>query len=189
MRHPEEANGTAGDIDSGIRSSGDTRQEGRGGRNGERRLRRMGVCGEREKVRKREPRTCIRPVSMLLESASAERRYDKWMKLRPNEASCERRRGIYRQARGHSPRPEGVLSRVADVEEAVLIPDIRSVWGHTPRRPHDVLVLLVDSTHQRRRWGQDLVDEDEDRLLWCELDTLAYNVYELAHGEILVTPR
>ncbi|KAL1947622.1 hypothetical protein VTO73DRAFT_13346 [Trametes versicolor] len=55
MRHPEEANGTAGDIDSGIRSSGDTRQEGRGGRNGERRLRRMGVCGEREKVRKREP--------------------------------------------------------------------------------------------------------------------------------------
>lgn len=32
--------------------------------------------------------------------------------------------------------------------------------------------------------GEDLIDEDEDSLLWRQLDALANNIYELADGEI-----
>ena len=47
---------------------------------------------------------------------------------------------------------QGVLARVADVEETVFI-----------------LVLLVDCAHQSSRSRQHLVYEDKDGLLWCEL--------------------
>ena len=49
----------------------------------------------------------------------------------------------------------------------------------------NALVLLVYRTHQRCCWWQDLVHEDEDRLLWRKLDALTDYVDELAHGEIL----
>lgn len=45
-------------------------------------------------------------------------------------------------------------------------------------------MLLVDAGHECRGWWQDLVDENEDGLLWGELDTLADDVDELADGEI-----
>ena len=45
-------------------------------------------------------------------------------------------------------------------------------------------MLLVDFGHEFGGWWQNLVDEDEDGLLWRELDTLADDVDELADGEI-----
>ena len=56
---------------------------------------------------------------------------------------------------------------IRDIEEAVFI-----------------LVLFVDTAHKCSRWGQDLIDEDEDSLLRGELDALADHVDELADGEI-----
>ena len=47
-----------------------------------------------------------------------------------------------------------------------------------------VLVLLVDAAHERRRWGQDLLDEDEDGLLGRQLDALADDIDELAHRQV-----
>jgi hypothetical protein len=47
-----------------------------------------------------------------------------------------------------------------------------------------ILVLLIDTAHQRCRGWQDLIDEDEDGLLGGELDALADHVDELADGEI-----
>lgn len=52
----------------------------------------------------------------------------------------------------------------------------------------DALVLLVDCAHQCRSGWQDLVDEDEYRFLRGELDSLADNVYELPHCQVLVQP-
>ena len=46
-------------------------------------------------------------------------------------------------------------------------------------------MFFVDRAHQRRSRRKDLVDEDEDGLLWRELDSLPNNVDELADGEIL----
>lgn len=46
-------------------------------------------------------------------------------------------------------------------------------------------MLLVDRAHQCCRWWKDLVDEDENSLLGCELDTLPYHVHELSHSKIL----
>ena len=46
-------------------------------------------------------------------------------------------------------------------------------------------MLLIDSTHEGSGWGQHLVDEDKDGLLWRELDTLPDHVDELSHSEIL----
>lgn len=46
-------------------------------------------------------------------------------------------------------------------------------------------MLLVYRTHQGCRGWKDLVDEDEDGLLWCQLDPLANHIYELANGKIL----
>ena len=60
-----------------------------------------------------------------------------------------------------------VREDVRDVKEAVL-----------------VLVLLIDRAHKRGSWRKHLIDEDEDGLLWTELDALADHVHELADGEI-----
>ena len=46
------------------------------------------------------------------------------------------------------------------------------------------LVFFVDRTHQRRSWWQNLIDEDEDGLLWGQLDPLADHVDKLADSEI-----
>jgi len=62
---------------------------------------------------------------------------------------------------------EGVLAGVGDVKESVLI-----------------LMLLVNRTHERGGWWQDLIDEDEDGLLGRQLDALADDIDELAYGEI-----
>lgn len=56
---------------------------------------------------------------------------------------------------------------IRDIEEAVFI-----------------LVLFVDTAHKCSRWGQDLIDEDEDSLLWRKLDALADHIDELTDGEI-----
>jgi len=62
---------------------------------------------------------------------------------------------------------EGVLAGVGNVQETIL-----------------VLVFLVDGAHKRRGRRQHLIDEDEDGLLWGELNTLADDVDELANGEV-----
>jgi len=64
-------------------------------------------------------------------------------------------------------RTEGVLARIGNVKEAILI-----------------LMLLIDAAHERSGWWQDFIDEDEDSLLWGELDALADYVDELAYGEV-----
>lgn len=56
---------------------------------------------------------------------------------------------------------------IRDIEEAVF-----------------VLMLFVDTAHKCSRWGQDLINEDEDSLLGRELDTLADDVDELADCEV-----
>lgn len=48
-----------------------------------------------------------------------------------------------------------------------------------------VLVLLVYRAHERCCRWQNLVDEDEDRFLWCQLDPFPDHIYELTHGEVL----
>lgn len=45
-------------------------------------------------------------------------------------------------------------------------------------------MLLVDGAHESGSWWEDLVDEDEDCLLWAELDALADHVDELANCEV-----
>ena len=45
-------------------------------------------------------------------------------------------------------------------------------------------MLLIDAAHERGSGRQNLVDEDEDGLLRAELDALADDVDELAHGEV-----
>ena len=47
-----------------------------------------------------------------------------------------------------------------------------------------VLVLLVDAAHESSGWRKDLIHEDEDGLLRGQLDALADDVNELAHGEV-----
>jgi len=47
-----------------------------------------------------------------------------------------------------------------------------------------VLVLVVDTAHKRSSRRQDLIDEDEDGLLWAELDSLANNIDELTNCQI-----
>lgn len=47
-----------------------------------------------------------------------------------------------------------------------------------------VLVLLVDAAHESSGWRKDLIYEDEDGLLGGQLDALADDVNELAHGEV-----
>jgi len=62
---------------------------------------------------------------------------------------------------------ESVLAGVCDVEEAVFI-----------------LVLLVDGAHERRCRRQNLIDEDEDSLLWRKLDALPDDIDKLAHSQV-----
>ncbi len=57
--------------------------------------------------------------------------------------------------------------------------DLRDV-----QEPILILVLFVNAVHQRCRWWQDLIYEDEDSFLRRELDALANNVDELAHGQV-----
>lgn len=45
-------------------------------------------------------------------------------------------------------------------------------------------MLLVNAAHQRRSRRQDLINENEDGLLWGELYTLADNIDELADGQV-----
>lgn len=56
---------------------------------------------------------------------------------------------------------------IRDVQEAILI-----------------LVLLIDTAHQRSRRRQHLIHEDEDGLLGAQLDALADHVDELADREV-----
>ncbi len=95
---------------------------------------------------------------------------------------------------------KGVLARVGDIKEPVgtrlilafrcpafSIRDIcvlrnqRTKEGNVPIL---IFVLFINAAHQRSRRRQDLIDEDEDGLLWRQLDALAYNVDKLAYGEI-----
>lgn len=46
-------------------------------------------------------------------------------------------------------------------------------------------MLFINSAHKRCRGRKNLVDEDEDGLLWCKLDTLSDDVDELADCQIL----
>lgn len=45
-------------------------------------------------------------------------------------------------------------------------------------------MLLINAAHQRRGRRQDLINENEDGLLWGELYALANHVDELAYGEV-----
>ena len=45
-------------------------------------------------------------------------------------------------------------------------------------------MLLVDAAHQSSSWWENFIDEDEDGLLWRELDALADDVDELTDGEV-----
>jgi len=45
-------------------------------------------------------------------------------------------------------------------------------------------VFFVDGAHESSGRWKDLIDEDEDGLLWRKLDPLADNVDELAYGKI-----
>jgi hypothetical protein len=75
---------------------------------------------------------------------------------------------VHRQSAAEALRvTEGVLARVGDVEESVLI-----------------LVLFVDAAHESGSGRQNLIDEDEDGLLGRELDPLTNNVDELAYGQV-----
>lgn len=47
-----------------------------------------------------------------------------------------------------------------------------------------VLVLLVDAAHQGSGGWQHLIDEDEDGLLWAQLDALADDIDELTDGQV-----
>lgn len=64
-------------------------------------------------------------------------------------------------------------------------PFYRSKWNvRDIQEPILILMLLIDAAHQRSRWRQDLINEDEDSLLGRELDALADDIDELAHGEV-----
>jgi len=47
-----------------------------------------------------------------------------------------------------------------------------------------VLVLVVDAAHKSCRGRKHLIDEDENSLLWRQLDALANHIHKLADGEI-----
>ena len=52
------------------------------------------------------------------------------------------------------------------------------------QEPVLILVLFVDRAHECSGGWQDLIDEDEDGLLWRQLDPLTNHIDELADGEI-----
>lgn len=83
---------------------------------------------------------------------------------------------------------ERVLSRVAHVQEPVLVPVDQNDQLHLKcerREKGDALVLLIDGAHEGSGWRQDLVHEDEDSLLRCKFDAFPDHVHELPHGKIL----
>ena len=45
-------------------------------------------------------------------------------------------------------------------------------------------MLFVDTTHECSSGREDFIDEDEDGLLWAELDAFADDINELADSEI-----
>ncbi len=45
-------------------------------------------------------------------------------------------------------------------------------------------MLLINRAHQRSGRWEDLIDEDEDGLLWAQLDALADDIDELSDGQI-----
>ena len=63
--------------------------------------------------------------------------------------------------------PEQPGERRRDIKKTVLVP-----------------VFLVDAAHESGGGRQHFVDEDEDGLLWCKLDTLANDVAELADRQV-----
>jgi hypothetical protein len=67
----------------------------------------------------------------------------------------------------HPSRQEEYGSILRDVQEAIL-----------------VLVLLVDAAHQGSGGWQHLIDEDEDGLLWAQLNALADDIDELTDGQV-----
>jgi hypothetical protein len=76
---------------------------------------------------------------------------------------------------------KGVLARVGDVQEAVLVLR-RLAAAHLKGVTN--LVFLVYGAHQGGGGRQDLVDEDEDGLLRRQLNALTDDVDELADGEV-----
>lgn len=47
------------------------------------------------------------------------------------------------------------------------------------------LVFFINGAHESRCWRKDFIDEDEDRLLGCQLDSFPDDINELPHSEIL----
>ena len=45
-------------------------------------------------------------------------------------------------------------------------------------------MLFIDAAHESGGGRKDLVDEDEDSLLWAKLDALPNDIDKLANGEI-----
>lgn len=45
-------------------------------------------------------------------------------------------------------------------------------------------MFLVDAAHERSGRRQYLIDEDEDGLLWAQLDALANDIDELTDGQV-----
>ncbi len=52
------------------------------------------------------------------------------------------------------------------------------------QEPIFVFVLLIDAVHERGRWWEDFVDEDEDGLFGGELDALADHIDKLSNSEV-----
>ena len=71
-------------------------------------------------------------------------------------------------------KPSSSWSKVSHTASSYRSPSLRSMY----------LVLLVDAAHECGSRRQHLINEDEDGLLWGELDALADNVYELADREV-----
>ena len=84
---------------------------------------------------------------------------------------------------------EGVLSRVPVILMSVHAPQT-SRGRETKQNVRDVeesvlvFVLLVDGAHQSRSRRKYLIDEDENGLLWRELDALSDDIDELADSQI-----
>ena len=52
------------------------------------------------------------------------------------------------------------------------------------QEPILILVLFVDAAHEGGGRWENLIDEDEDGLLWRKLDALADNIHELADCQV-----
>ena len=83
---------------------------------------------------------------------------------------------------------EGVFTRISGYYVSVVIVPylVLREEGNARdiKKPVLILVLLVDTAHQRRCRRQDLINEDKDGLLRGKLDALADDVDELADGKV-----